>query len=514
MQQPFRKGIYVLFMICAAVALSPAQTFTTVLSFDGTNGGNPNVSLIQGIDGAGYGATTTGGANGYGTIFKITPRGRLTTLYTFTGYNGYGPYASDLVQATDGTLYGTAAHGGFNTSCSGGFGFGCGSVFDITPSGKLTTLYSFCAQPNCSDGDYSGSRLVQATDGNFYGTTAIGGTNNYGTVFKITPHGTLTTLYSFCQHINSQGTCMDGAYPSALIQATDGNLYGTTGMGGTGMGASGLSSEGCGTIFTITLNGTLTTLYSFKGFADGRNPSGPLVQARNGRFYGMTSAGAALGRAGTIFSMTSAGKVRTIYAFSGPDGLEPIGGLIQASDGNLYGTTEYGGASWSPNQNALDFQPLMKIQSLGYGTIFTITPAGALTTLYTFKGQTDGWQPEAPLLQATDGSFYGTTAFGGASTNCITGSKGCGTVFNLILGLGPFIKTLPTSGNVGALVQILGTNLKEATSVSFNGTTAPFTVNSAGSAITTAVPDSATTGVVQVVTPSGTLSSNVAFQVR
>jgi uncharacterized repeat protein (TIGR03803 family) len=330
--------------------------------------------------------------------------------------------------------------------------------------------------------------LIQATDGNFYGTTAYGGASSScslgcGTVFKITPAGTLTTLHNF--------DATGGANPfAALVQATDGNFYGTTAFGGE----SGNCSLGCGTVFKITAAGTLTTLHSFDN-PDGAYPYGSLVQGTNGNFYGATSAGGAgtacLGvGCGTVFEITPAGKLTTLHRFDGSDGSEVIAGLVQATDGNFYGTTQFGGASTNCTG--------------GCGTVFKTTSTGTLTTLHNFDFA-DGEYPSAPLLQATNGNFYGTTSGGGAN--------GDGTVFCLSVGLAPFLKTLPTSGKVGTKVTILGNSLTGTTSVTFNGTKATFTVNATGTAITTTVPDGATTGKVKVTTPSRTLTSNVKFRV-
>jgi uncharacterized repeat protein (TIGR03803 family) len=243
----------------------------------------------------------------------------------------------------------------------------------------------------------------------------------------------------------------------------------------------------------------LTTLHSFcsqGGCRDGQFPQTGLVQASNGSFYGTTIEGGAYGH-GTVFKITPSGTLTTLYnvcSQSGcPDGDYLYAGLIQATDGDLYGIMDVGGA-------------------YGYGTIFKITPRGTLTTLYSFCSQndcTDGEYPAAGLVQDTNGTLYGTTADGGAN-----GCSGltCGTVFSLSVGLSPFVETQPASGKVGAAVNILGTNLAGATSVRFNGTAAVFKVVSS-SEITTAVPAGATTGIVQVVTPSGTLSSNVPFRV-
>ena len=467
--------------------VAQAQTFSTLHSFDGTDGADPIGGLVQATNGNLYGTTDLGGAGsaceyGCGTVFKITPSGTLTTLHSFNVTDGENPWAG-LVQATNGNLYGTTLLGGANSP------YYYGTVFKITPSGTLTTLYSFCSQSGCTDGDQPYGTLVLAINGDLYGTTHFGGANNYGTVFKITPSGTLTTLHSF------GGT--DGAYPiGGLLQAINGDLYGTTAEGGANNNCA--PYNGCGTIFKITPSGTLTTLYSFcpqSGCVDGDQPEGGMVQATNGTFYGTTALGGAnttcfggMG-CGTVFKITPSGTLTTLYSFCSQsgctDGETPWAGLVQATDGNLYGATPYGGAN-------------------GYGTVFRITPSGALTTLHNFDF-TDGSDTYAGPVQDTNGSLYGTTSGGGAN--------GDGTVFSLSVGLGPFVETQPTSGKVGTAVKILGTNLTGATSVTFNGTGAAFKVVSK-SLITTTVPTGATTGTVEVTTPRGTLKSNVVFRVR
>jgi uncharacterized repeat protein (TIGR03803 family) len=337
----------------------------------------------------------------------------------------------------------------------------------------FTSLYSFCSL-NCADGEYPVAALVQVPNGNLYGTTYHGGSHGFGTVFEITPSGTLTTRHSF------RGELKDGEYPAGLIQAADGNVYGIT-RGG---------ANNSGLIFKITPSGTLVTLYRFcsqLNCADGESPSG-LVQAIDGDFYG-TASGGANNNAGTVFKITPSGTLTTLYSFCSQslctDGEYVQAGLVQATDGDFYGTTSGAGTP-------------------GNGTVFKITPSGTLTTLHSFDGA-DGSDPYAGLVQATDGNFYGTTSSGGVN--------GRGTVFSLSVGLGPFVETLPTAGRVGAKVILLGTTLTGASSVTFNGAAATFTVNSTGTAIATRVPAGATTGTVQVVTPGGMLSSNVPFLV-
>jgi uncharacterized repeat protein (TIGR03803 family) len=479
-----------------ATQQAKAQTFTTLYAFQETDGSVPQTALIQATDGNLYGTTSEGGANNAGTVFRITPSGTLTTLYSFCPPSqgggcpdGSGPLGT-LVQAKDGNFYGTTSTGG---GPAGGANWG--TVFRITPRGTLTTLYSFCSQnqgESCPDGEYPYGALVQGSDGNFYGTTSTYDASlNFGyggTVFKITPSGALTTLYNFCSQIQG-GNCTDGSAPYAgLVQATNGDFYGTTELGG---------ANGLGEIFKITASGTLTTIYSFcsqSGCADGEYPYlGTLVQATDGNLYGTTTSGET-NTYGTVFKITPGGNLTTLHRFRGMDGAAPSVGVVQATDGNFYGTTIIGGAN-----NA--------------GTVFEISPHGKLTTLYSFCPQMqsgvcpDGENPVAELVQATNGSFYGTT-YGGGNLNF-----NVGTVFSLSVGLGPFVETQPTSGKVGAAVKILGTNLTGSTSVTFNGTAATFTVVSS-SEITTTVPAGATTGKVQVVTPSGTLTSNVNFRVR
>jgi uncharacterized repeat protein (TIGR03803 family) len=480
MRNPGISMLLAAFWLYASGSQSAAQTdaitdvgttFTSLFSFDDTNGEAPRAALVQATDGNFYGTTVEGGAMGDGTVFKITPSGAVTTLHSFDGTDGFSPEGA-LVQATNGNFYGTTAFGGAN---------GKGTVFEITPSGTLTTLASF----NGTDGQSPEAALIQATDGNFYGTTSRGGANKLcpprrtltcGTVFEITPSGTLTTLASFGEE--------GGSVPfSPLIQATDGNFYGTTPS----------------TVFKVTPSGTLTTLAFVSSSYAG------LVQATDGNFYGTTEYGgnaACDGGCGTVFKVTPSGTLTTLLSFT--NSANPVAALIQATDGNLYGTTGVGGTNNDCGGSAPG--------PIGCGMVFKVTLSGTLSTLFSFDSS-DGAGPQAALLQATNGEFYGTTAVGGASEACNSqGDVGCGTVFSLSLGLGPFVETQPGSGAVGVAVNILGASLTGATSVTFNGRAAIFKVISS-SEITTTVPTGATTGEVEVVTPSGTLSSNMPFQV-
>ncbi|MGA2601334.1 MAG: choice-of-anchor tandem repeat GloVer-containing protein [Bryobacteraceae bacterium] len=413
-------AVAVLVMLSAAAAVTLSAQETTIYSLQNTNGANPFASLLQANDGNFYGTTYGGGSSvnggsgaGNGVVFQITPSGTLTVIYTFCSQtnctDGDLPIGA-LIQATDGNLYGTTAGGGANNR---------GTVFKVTLGGSLTTLYSFCNQIGCADGAQPYAGLIQGTDGNFYGTTKFGGANDWGEVFSITSGGTLNTLYSFCP----QSGCLDGARPNAvLLQASDGNLYGTTLEGGAG------ASGGDGTVFKITTGGALTTLYSFciqTNCTDGSSPATGLIQATNGELYGVTQYGGANNSNGTAYSITTGGALTTLYSFCSQngctDGQVPIGRLIQATDGNLYGTTEAGG--------------------IGYGTIYSMTPGGTLITLYSFPNEGVGAGPYAGMIQATNGLFYGTTFIGG--------SAGYGTVYSFSVNV-----TVP---NVVGLTQTAAT---------------------------------------------------------
>jgi len=317
---------------------------TTLYSFNGTDGSLPVAGLAEGTDGNFYGTTSDGGANLEGTIFRLTPGGTLTTLVNFDGSNGSGP--GELVQGSDGNFYGTTGYGRHGTNGGGTYGFG--TAFEMTTNGALTTLLSF----NNTNGRFP-SGLVQGTDGNFYGTTFGGGTNGSGTVFKLTPAGTLTTLFSF----DRWGTNANGSSPyAALVQGKDGNFYGTAEFGGP---------YDNGTVFRITTNGVLTTLFSFNG-SNGSFIYAGLIQGNDGNFYGTTHFGGAYGDArgdtfGTIYRFKTNGTLTTLFSFSGPDGIAPAyGRLVQGNDGNFYGTTARGGVGYDGTLRS------------GHGTIFRL----------------------------------------------------------------------------------------------------------------------------------------------
>ncbi|MGC2475371.1 MAG: choice-of-anchor tandem repeat GloVer-containing protein [Candidatus Sulfotelmatobacter sp.] len=448
-----------------------AQTLNDLVSFDLSDGADPVGALIQGIDGNFYGTPYFGGSQngicaglGCGTVVKITADGKVTNLHSFDTTDGGFP-AGALVQTTDGNFYGT-------TSFYGAYGFG--TVFKITPAGDLTTLYNFCSEPNCADGFEPEAGLIQAADGNLYGTTSGGGANNLGSIFRISITGKLTTIYSFAG---------PGVWPAgALVQAADGDFYGTTSDNGT--------------VFKITPAGDLTTLYNFcskPNCADGRNPQAGLIQATDGNFYGTTQGGG-YSNYGTVFKITPRGKLTTLYSFCSqsecPDGAQPLASLVQATDGNFYGTTSAGGAN--PD----------------YGTVFKITIGGTLTTLYNFCSQiecADGANPFGSLIQATNGTLYGTTRWGGVD--------GYGTVFDLAAGLGPFVEAIPASSKEGAKISILGQGFTSSSVVKFGGVRATSVELNGSTDLIATVPARALTGKITVTTSGTTLTSNVLFRV-
>ena len=467
----FHAAVAVTAINLGLAVCAQAQTFTTLASFGGGNGEYPYYgSLIQAANGNYYGTTHEGGKYGGGTVFEVTPAGKLSDIYNFCAKtnctDGSRPWSA-MVLGSDGNFYGTTNIGGTS---------GAGTIFKMTIGGKLTTLYSFCPiAGNCADGEYPVG-LVQASNGNFYGTTSNGGAN-YGTIFEITPSGKFKLLYSFCSK-----NCADGSYPlSGPMQASNGNLYGSTNNGGT---------HGVGTVYEITTAGLFKTLYSFcaqANCADGQNPVGGLTQDSKGNLFGTAEAGGA-NRYGTIFEITTANQLIVLHSFDSTDGSYPLSGLIQASDGNFYGTTNEGGTGG------------------GGGTIYEITSAGSFNSLYSFCSASSctGQNPGYGLGQATNGAFIGTTSLGGSAKY--------GTVFSYSTGLGPLVETVPVAAKVGKRVIILGNGLTGSTSVTFNGTAAAFTVVS-DTEITATVPTGATSGKVAVTTPAGTLYSNPAFQV-
>jgi uncharacterized repeat protein (TIGR03803 family) len=409
-----------------SVALTPTGTTSVRFSHrfgdpgnppmsGGLDGTNPLAALVEGSDGNLYGTTQLGGSFGLGTIFRMAPNGAVTILHPFAGgQDGAYPYAA-LIQASDGNFYGTTSQGGI---CD------CGTLFRMTPAGDITLLHAFNGG---TDGAYPVAALTQGSDGDFYGTTSQGGLLNRGTIFRMTPSGVLTTLHAFDDGegrapmapllevgdgtfygttlaggqldlgtiftVNRTGDTRvlvmfetDGAVPLAgLVRGNDGALYGTTVSGGL---------FGLGSFFRLAASGALSVLHGFAGWPDGLQPAAAVLQGRDGNFYGTTTAGGSNFN-GAAFSVTATGALTVVHSFAGmSDGYSPLARLLQTTDGNLYGTTMYGGA-------------------FNHGTVFRITPDGVFSSLYMFTGGLDGGYPTAGLVQASDGQLYGTTSFNG-----------------------------------------------------------------------------------------------------
>jgi uncharacterized repeat protein (TIGR03803 family) len=390
------------------------QKLTTLYTFcaQGTDapcndGAAPDASLIQGSDGNFYGTTIGGGLYGEGTVFRVTPSGTLTTIYSFCKLGGAdctdgAQPQGGVIEGSDGNFYGTTSSGGIPQTydlCNLPTPFTCGTVFKLTPSGELTTLHSFCSQVSSTNGCLDGANpngLVLGSDGNFYGT-APGG-NAGGTIFEISPSGTFNTVYAFCEQVG----CTYG--PGGLVLGSDGNFYGAT---GAGYGESIIN----GSVFKLTPGGVLTNLAYFcnvSGCLAGGSPASRLVEGSDGNFYGTTTEGEL---DGSVFRVAPTGGGTTLHLFCSladcADGAAPYGGLIQGTDGNFYGTTYLGGGG---------AQSECISGVYGCGTIFKISPTTlTLTTLHSFcNGETypdctDGALPIAGLVQATDFNFYGVT---------------------------------------------------------------------------------------------------------
>jgi uncharacterized repeat protein (TIGR03803 family) len=389
----------VLALTVAATRATQAQTYGVLHSFSGTpDGAGPVAGLLRDAQGNLYGTTLGGGDSVFGTVFKLDKTGKETVLFNWGS-------AGALLRDTQGNLYGTTVDGGIHT---------LGSVFKVDKTGKETDLYAFTGTGG--DGSNPKAGLVRDSKGNLYGTTQLGGDltclsgTGCGTVFKVDATGTETVLHKFT------GTGGDGANPvAALVRDTKGNLYGTTPVGGN------VSCEfvlGCGTVFEVDKTGHESVLYNFRGFlggGDGAQSVAGLGRDTAGNLYGTTFFGGGSG-AGSVFKVDIAGSETELYSFCPAGGCStgatPAAGLVRDAAGNLYGTTESGGAFF-------------------FGTVFKLDPTGNLTVLYNFTGGRDGGDPQGSLVLDKLGNLYGTAFLGGDLSCSETGGAGCGVVFKL-----------------------------------------------------------------------------------
>ncbi|MEX6687057.1 Ig-like domain-containing protein [Danxiaibacter flavus] len=358
--------------------ITPAGAFTLLRSLNKTtDGGNSYGSLTEGKDGNLYGLTYWGGTYNYGTIFKIAPSGASFAVVRHLNSATDGGYPqSDLIVGSDGNFYG---------NCYGGGTYGNGTIFKLTTAGVYTVLRHLASS---KDGGVPYGNLMQNTDGFLYGLNRTGGLNTAGTVYKISTTGTYTVLHSFVA--TTEGTTANGG----LARGDDGNLYGMTSTAGPGL---------FGTAFKVTTAGALTVLASFWGAATGNAPLETMVKGKDSAYYGTNSTGGAYNY-GAIFKICG-GKTTTLFSFNrNVNGGLPKGSLIQATDGNFYGMASEGGTS-------------------GHGTIFKITPTGSYTVIRHLNSPTDGGYPQGSLVQLPDGNLYGMTNSGG--------TNGGGTIFKI-----------------------------------------------------------------------------------
>ncbi len=445
------------------------------------------------------------------TCVGVSSAQTVKTIHSFAVTDGEYPQYTVLTQGRDGQVYGTAFVGG-----TGNFG----TIFKQRSSGNgFFVLHNFTG----SDGYAPQAGLLLARDGNFYGTTNSGGASNTGVLFMATPGGVVTVLHSFVG-----GT--DGAYPAAApIEASDGSLYGTT------CGA-GIYNP---TIYKSTSSGSFSTIYTLTS-SEGASVNSALLQANDGSLYALSGNGG-VNHCGAILQISTSGIRKNFQSFDcGAGGGFPNAALIQATDGTLYGTTSTGG-------------------SFSSGTIFKLGTNGAITTLYSFGAtSTDGLYPGDSLAQGSDGNFYGSTPYGGTAgggtlfkytssgvytqlysfpiVNSVMqlplaallqhtngqffgltnqgGVNGLGSIYSLNVGLGPFVTFVHAQGKAGSKAQILGQGLTGTTSITFNGVNATNFKVVSDTYITAEVPSGATTGPLAVTTPTGTLTSNVNFRVQ
>lgn len=376
--------------------LASAQSYSVLYTFaGGTDGSSPNGHLIQDSAGNLYGTTTFGGSSGQGTIFKIDPAGTETVLYTFTGGADGAQPSAGLFRDPAGNLYGPTTSGGAS---------GRGTLFKLDTTNTLTTLHSF---EGGSDGWAPESRLI-SFNGQLYGTTRLGGGTGCGNslgcgiIFRASYSGNLKVLYRFTG-------ADDGSNPQALVSDSAGNLY----------GAAQFPTNGSGTIFKLSTSGTLSVLFTFSNLDEGYGPTGPLLRDTNGNFHGVTNSGGAgiecPNRCGVVFRVDSSGN-ETVHRFYGHmHGGTPNGGLLDLS-GALIGVTEFYG----------DLSCTNTFLTPGCGVLYEIGNTGQYTVLHAFAGGQDGSLPSGEPILGSDGSIYGVTLNGGLATAC---TDGCGTIF-------------------------------------------------------------------------------------
>jgi uncharacterized repeat protein (TIGR03803 family) len=400
-------------MCLIPVAVRGDVIFTNLVSFTGTSGACPGAApyagLVLGADGNFYGTTKLGGADNLGTVFRLTPGGVFTSLVSFAGANGANPKAA-LTPGNSGTLYGTTFAGGVSN---------WGTIFLITTNGAFTNLFSFTGTNNPWQGAAPAAALVADGAGNFYGTTGYGGATN--ALYLNNAQDLLGFGYGTVIELTTNGTVTapvifggtNGANPSGgLVLAKDGNFYGTTTWGGPGISST---SPGVGTIFRMRPDGTLTNIYRFAGGGDGAFIYAGLVEGDDGCLYGAAFSAGSVGN-GTLFKISTNGNFVPLHSFGYFESGAPFAGMMKGSDGNFYGTT-YGGS----------------------GSVYRLTPGGGFTSLVLLGGS----QPAGVLVQGPDNNLYGTTSAGGA--------YGFGTIFRLSVPMPAVFKAMTLTNGAATL---------------------------------------------------------------
>ena len=495
----FGSAVIALSFSAASLNTQAAVSFNVLHDFAGPDGRYPTGQLAQGRDGWLYGTTYSGFGTTQtvdGVAFKIKPDGTsFTIIHKFLHYSNEGSWPlGGLSSGRDGNFYGvTQAYAkqpsGIRISGS------AGAIYKMTPAGVVSTLYTFNDTPvtNLYDARWA---PIQAPDGNLYGTTVRGGKNNKGVVYRLNPvTKALTVLHHF------ENNQIDGYTPQApLLWAQDGNLYGTTNRGGND------STFGSGTVYKINPNGTnYKVLYNFN-LLNGIWPLGPIAQGNDGNFYGATERGGTNrgnSLSGTIYKLTPQGVHTTLRSLSGVGaafalGSAPATGLVLGSDGSFYGTTYFGGLP----------------PSSGCGVLFKTSPSGVYSALHPMSQRIDGCFNESFIAQSslflhTNGQLYGLATVGGAS---VAGQAvDAGTVFRLGNGLPAFIKPDTDAAKVGATVGLLG-DFTGVTKVTFNGVNAGFT-KASNTFITAQVPVGAKTGAIVVTKGTAQVKSLKPFVV-
>jgi len=470
--------------------ITPDGAYSILFHFDVTHGSNPYSGLTLGSDGNFYGTAFNNSDFIFGNVFQITPSGLLTVLHSFQLVEGVSPYAPPI-QGSDGNFYGTTSAGGL----------GWGSVYKVSPTGVFTVLYTF----DNTHGATPIAQLIQARDGNFYGTTKDGGAHGFGTAFRITPAGALTVLYNF-------DSTHGASIYAPLLQGSDGNFYGTARNGGT--------KNNGGVVFKLTKakKATLTVLYNFDATGattDGVRPYAGLIQASDGNFYGVTSAGGT-NAAGTLYKITKTGTYSRLYNFASATGSLPFATLRQHTNGKLYGEATSGGATGHGALFSFD---------LGLKPFISLHPtSGLVGDAVEILGQglsqiqtTVRFEPNVPANADVISDTYITTSVPDTATT--------GLVYVLLpqgwvpsdqkfLVTPVILNFSPPSGPVGTQVVITGNSLTGATSVTFGGVKATVKSVDSYTQITATVPTKGKTGKIVVTTPGGTSTSPTVFTVN